>query len=154
MNRVEFEKLRDLPQKVINEDIYFTTSKQNSVFKSNRLVVTNAANAKVFIDIKYNPDTGYFCLNTCVEGIGAICRLERNSHEHGNAGRDHKHSLQKPNCPDNNLPHAEAFPNLQGKNVEQMFRMFCKVASITYNGTFHEPNNTRKGRKNNDNKHP
>jgi hypothetical protein len=140
MNRQEFESLRDLPNKTIEGDIVFTQPRDTPiVFVAAKIPIISTASVRAYLDIRYVTETDYCCFNVTIEGTGQVCRLEHNANNHGKAGRDHKHSLQTEECPMRNLPHADDFAGLQDKTPKEIFKIFCKAASINHQGSFHEP---------------
>lgn len=138
MNRVEFEHLRDLPDKEISQDIIFLP-KNSTTMSFTEVPVVNSLGVELVINGSFVPDIPAIKFNFCIQGIGPICRVEVNSSRHGNAGRTHKHSLQKDNCPRKNLPHADARPDLENKSAREVWETLCQQAKINHSGLFVDP---------------
>ncbi|HEU4951749.1 MAG TPA: hypothetical protein VFT46_07340 [Holophagaceae bacterium] len=140
MNRPEFEALRDLPDKKIEEDIRFS-SKRNlgPLFTAEGIRIQNSLGYDLRLTIKFNPETGSKNFNVHLSGVGPICRLDVDDQDHRPAGRSHKHSLHTPDCPDQNLPQVTGRSELSGKTLEDLFRDFCIMANINHTGAFHAP---------------
>ena len=140
MDRAEFEALRDLPDKVIEDDIRFSRKKNLSpLHTAEDIRISNGPGYDLRLTIKFNPETGSRNFNVHVSGIGPICRLDVDDQAHGPAGRSHKHSLQQPTCPELNLPFVEDRPGESVRNIEDIFRRFCSVANIKHMGQFFPP---------------
>lgn len=141
MNRQEFEWLRDLPSKRIDEDIlYAQKAKGIRVYEFRvQIVVDNRPEIVLSLDGTYNWTTDNTKFNVTLKGVGPICRVDVNGRNHRDQGRTHKHSLHTENCPRNNLPIAVARPDLENLTSRQVFEDFCERANITFNGVFHDP---------------
>jgi len=142
MNRREFETLRDLPDKLIVDDIVFVQNRHISttlilepvkVFGSGYDIVLNGSYIPGIPSIKFN-------FSIIAEG-GPICRIEVNSTVHKKAGRTHKHSLQSDSCPRKNLPHADARPDLDlsKQTPREIWETLCREANISHEGRFIDP---------------
>ena len=93
------------------------------------------------LEIHYNPDVGskVFIIVSRTAG-GPICRLCVDGTAHHPHGRSHKHRLGSADCPKQNLrTHVEDRADLSGKSIEELFGIFCKLASITHDGKFSPP---------------
>lgn len=140
MDRPEFEALRDLPDKVIVEDIRFSKKKNLSpLLTAEDIRIANGLGYDLRLTIKFNPETGSRNFNIHLAGVGPICRLDVDDQAHRPAGRSHKHALQQPTCPDSNLPFAEDRAIDSGRPVEDLFRRFCRMANIQHRGQFFAP---------------
>lgn len=140
MDRSEFEALRDVPDKVIEEDIRFTRKKNlGPLLTAEDIRVANRLGYDIRLTIKVNPETGSRNFNIHVSGVGPICRLDVDDQAHRPAGRSHKHSLRQPNCPLGNLPFVEDRPGDSGRSLEDLFRRFCLMANIQHRGQFFSP---------------
>ncbi len=140
MTRVEFEQLRDLPDKVIVSDIEFIASEgshPNLVF--DQVPVENSLGWDVVLNGTFKPEIPAIVFNFVLRGIGPICRVCVNGQIHGNAGRTHKHSLQVPEDTRLNLPQAVARPDLEGKNPAEVWDILCRQAKIEHRGEFRDP---------------
>ena len=140
MDRLEFEALRDLPDKIIDEDIRFSKKKNLSpLLTAEDIRVVNALGYDIRLTFKFNPETGSRNINVHLSGVGPICRLDVDDQAHRPAGRTHKHSLKQPSCPDSNLPFVEDRPSDSGRGLEELFRRFCRMANIQHRGQFFAP---------------
>ena len=140
MDRPEFEVLRDLPDKVIEEDIRFSKKKNLSpLFTAEDIRIVNSLGYGIRLTIKFNPETGSRNFNVHLSGLGPICRLDVDDQAHRPAGRSHKHALQQPTCPDRNLPFVEDRSSDSGCSLEELFRRFCRRANIQHRGQFFAP---------------
>lgn len=141
MNRTEFEALRNLPGKVIREDIKF--SKRQATAPSlvaEGIPIENADGVQLRLNINFNPEIGSKTFNVHVPGVGPICRLDVDGPKHHPAGRCHKHSVQTERCPDRNLPdNVMDRPDLAGRSVRECLDVFCAMAGITISGGFDAP---------------
>jgi len=142
MDRTEFEALRDLPGKRIEGEIRLIRSKQTSPHLTAEVAIENSAGQELRMNMRYNPETGGSTLNVSVVGVGPICRLDVDAHDHPPAGRQHKHALQRETCsnPGQNLRHGVAArPDLAGASFRRVFEEFCRIAGITHVGTLVDP---------------
>ena len=140
MDRAEFEALRDLPDKVIEEDIRFSRKKNLSpLHTAEDIKIRNGLGYDLRLTIKFNPETGSRNFNVHISGLGPICRLDVDDQAHHPAGRTHKHSLQQPTCPDLNLPFVEDRKSDSGRSLEVLFSRFCKLANIEHRGQLFPP---------------
>jgi len=138
MNRLTFEKLRDLPDKEIRDDILFKKENTNTLIFDN-IRVYNSMGIDLLINGTYKPNIPSIKFNFYVRGTGHICRVEVNSTIHKENGRTHKHSLQKESCPRRNLPYTEPRYDLKDKSVKQVWEIICSQSEINHNGVFVEP---------------
>lgn len=144
MTRQEFEALRDHPDKTITEDIRFKgVTKTAGTVEFRDIEITSAAHPHLplVLNGSYTPRLSKVKFNVMIKGLGPICRVDVNGVVHGAAGRTHKHSLVLPTDPlaQNNLPHADARPDLVGKSPREVFEDFCERASIEFTGHFYDP---------------
>ncbi len=141
MDRKDFESLRDIPDKVIRGDIRFVQRRQThpAMFAEN-IEIQSSSGAALRLNISYNPEAGAKTFNVTAAGVGPICRLDVDGLAHRPAGRSHKHSVQTHRCPDRNLPDGVVDrADLDGKPMAELFAIFCQMANITHEGTFHSP---------------
>jgi hypothetical protein len=140
MDRREFLELRNLPDKVIDGDIEFTSPAEVSpllVFEN--IPVGNSLGLDVRLNGKYNPLLPSVVFNFRVITVGAVCRLEVNGTVH-NGHRNHKHSLHLEEDPRRNLPtNVHPRPDLEGKTARQIWETLCREAHIRHNGRFVDP---------------
>jgi hypothetical protein len=144
MNRQDFEQLRDLPGKVISDDIEFASqqsSSPNLVFDG--IAVKNSLNLDVVLNGTFKPEIPSVTFNFVVRGVGPICRLCVNSKIHKNAGRTHKHDLQHEDDPRQNLPNATARPELKDMTPSQVWGVLMSQASIKHEGSFKDPSGAK-----------
>jgi len=138
MDRQTFEKLRDLPDKEILDDISFKKENAGTLSFDN-VRVYNSMGIDLLLNGKYKPDIPSVRFNFCVRGTGPVCRVEVNSSIHGESGRTHKHSLQKESCPRRNLPYAESRDDLKDKDTGQIWEILCRQSKINHKGIFIKP---------------
>lgn len=141
MNRREFERLRDLPGKVIRRDIRFTRSKATSpAVMADGIAIENGLGVELRMNISVNPEIGAKTINVVEAGVGPICRLDVDGPAHPPAGRGHKHSLQTPECSARNLPDGVVDrEDLRGKSLREVFAEFCRLADIHHEGNLESP---------------
>lgn len=141
MNRIEFEELRNLPGKIIRDDIVFNvTSATGSQTKVvGPLRVENSLGIDLFLNGAYRPWEDGVTYNFAVDKVGPICRVDVNGTNHQTQGRTHKHSLTKETDPKNNLPEAVARPELSSMTAKQVWDVLCKEANIIHEGSFFDP---------------
>ena len=138
MDRIEFERLRDLPDKFIEGDIVLQRSKDTSPLLSIVVPIENSAGVNATLRLELNEKTGTKTINVVVSGVGAICRLEVDGRPHKDYSGSHKHSLKLPDCthPSINLGRQlEERSDLSGKDIKEVFTDFCKKANITHRGS-------------------
>jgi hypothetical protein len=141
VDRQDFEALRDIPDKVIRGDIRLVQRRQTlPAMVADNVEIENSSGTALKLNISYNPEVGSKTFNVTAAGIGPICRLDVDGPAHRPAGRSHKHSVQTDRCPDRNLPDGVIErADLAGKSVTDLFAIFCQIANITHEGTFHSP---------------
>jgi hypothetical protein len=141
VDRQDFEALRDIPDKVIRGDIRLVQRRQTlPAMVADNVEIENSSGTVLKLNISYNPEVGSKTFNVTAAGIGPICRLDVDGPAHRPAGRSHKHSVQTDRCPDRNLPDGVIErADLAGKSVADLFAIFCQIANITHEGTFHSP---------------
>ena len=133
MNRAEFEKLRDVPDKEINQNIVYRMESPVTLSFDN-VAVSNSLGIDLVLNGVIKPGIPQYKFNFHVRGVGPICRVEVNGKIHGTAGRTHKHDLQMESCPRMNLPHAVARPDLAAMTVEEVWATICRQAHIKHLG--------------------
>jgi hypothetical protein len=142
MNRTEFERIRDNPDKEITHDIRFkpVTGKQALEFEGIPVAISGEPYVMAELHGAFTPRLNKVKYNVTVKGVGPICRVDVNGVNHGDAGRTHKHSLELETCPQSNLPlDVVARPDLAGLTARQVFEDFCKRAKIKHSGQFFDP---------------
>jgi len=138
VRRTEFERLRDLREKVIREDIKLTKRKALASVRVTKAVpIENSLGYDLKLHVKVNTETGEKTICVVASGVGPICRLDVDGHEHGASGRSHKHALQSERCPDGNLPcGVRKMDGVSGSDIVTLFGEFCKLANIQFLGRF------------------
>lgn len=141
MNRTEFEALRDIPGKVIRQDIRFSKRQATApAVVAEGITITNTGNVELRLNITFNAEVGSKTFNVHVPGVGPICRLDVDGTPHRPAGRSHKHALQSERCPDRNLPDGVVDrADLSGQSVRELFDVFCAIGNIEHIGAFESP---------------
>lgn len=140
MNRQAFEALRDLPGKIIAEEVVFMEKRAMAPVRFAEVEIAVPGGDSLRMQMTYNPRTGAKTINVTAAGLGAICRLDVDGPPHRPAVPCHKHSLQNEQCPERNLPDGVMdMPALAGSDFEAVFRVFCRDAAITHQGIFHPP---------------
>ena len=134
MDKAEFQRLRDLPNKKIIGDIRLREHRALRGYIAEEVRIENSADTDLRMTVSWNPETDKVKFNVYIPGIGPICRLEVRSKRHGNAGRSHKHSVENERCPDMNLPIAVGRVDLENRTLGDLFGAFCEMASITHEG--------------------
>jgi hypothetical protein len=136
MDRIRFERLRDLPGKTIDIDIHLLPKRDRAgVFVMEDIPINNSEGVDARLKVEWIEETDAKCINVHIKGIGPICRLEVDSKDHAQFGRSHKHALREPTCPENNLPRdITNRDELSGKEVQEIFLVFCVMAKIDYQG--------------------
>jgi hypothetical protein len=88
------------------------------------------------LSITYNPEIGAKIINVHLAAAGGpICRLEVDNAAHRQVGRSHKHSLKTEQCPAHNLQEDLVDrPELSGRGLREIFRIFCESAKIEHTG--------------------
>ena len=142
MTRTEYDVFHRSPRKRIVADIQFAPRPQHpSVLCAGPLAIENPLNLDAALEIHYNPDVGSKVFTIISRSAGGpICRLCVDGTAHHPHGRSHKHRLGSPECPRQNLrTYVEDRPDLSGKSIEELFGIFCQLASITHEGGFAPP---------------
>jgi hypothetical protein len=135
ISRQDFESLRDLPNKTIKENIIFKEDKNvspNLIFE--KVKIHTSLDYEIELNGTYKPSHDSVTFNFIQRGVGPICRFDVNSTVHGDAGRTHKHSLHKESDQRGNLPVAHSRPDLEGKSVEEIWKMICRQSKIQHQG--------------------
>jgi hypothetical protein len=137
MDRREFEELRNLPGKIISDDIVFGLQAHTSpVMTFEGVSMGNDLGLDVVVNGAHNPAIPATKFNFVLRGVGPICRLEVGGPPHGHTGKQHKHELKEETCPGRNLPHAVPRSDLDGKSVREVWTDLCRRAGITHTGQF------------------
>lgn len=140
MNKHEFESLRDLPGKVISQDIKFTLRSETSpnwVFDN--IPLQNALGWEIVLNGTFKPHIPSVTFNFYQRGVGPICRLDVNGTCHKDVGRTHKHALRDEQDQKRNLPTAVARPELNDQSVRAVWETLCQDARIDHQGKFYSP---------------
>lgn len=147
LNREEFERLRDLPDKRITKDIRLTLRRPTApALIADDITIENGAGVELRLTIHHNPEVGSTTFNVDMPGTGPICRLDVDGPRHEPCGRSHKHSLQNPRSPERNLrDNVEDRPDLSGKPVRALFATFCELALIVHDANFSMPDRDDEG---------
>lgn len=141
MDRNEFEHLRDLPGKSINGPIVLKGKPGHAPeLYATDVVIENDAGADLLMDVSFNPETDKKTVNVRERGVGPICRLDVDGPAHRPVTGCHKHSLQKPDCPKNNLPlEVKDRADLSGKSIQDVLDEMCRLGSIEGNPQVQTP---------------
>jgi hypothetical protein len=141
MDRATFEAVRDIPGKIIRDDIRLVARRQTQpALVAENIAIENESGVVLRLNINYNPEIGSKTFNVTAAGIGPICRLDVDGPAHRPVGRSHKHSLQTERCAERNLPdNVEDRADLAGKPLIELFVIFCQMAGITHEGAFLPP---------------
>jgi hypothetical protein len=140
MNKNEFEVLRNLKDKFIEDDIEFQNVRgmgQNLTFE--KIPVENSMGYKILLNGEYSPRLKKIKYNFVLSGIGPICRIEVNGQCHKDKCRNHKHELIKESDPERNLPNAYPRPDLENKTPSELWEIVCKEAKIQHRGRLKVP---------------
>jgi hypothetical protein len=140
MTKLEFQQLRDIPGKIIADDITFQSTAEtapNLIFE--RIQVSNDLGWEVLLNGAFKPGIPSVTFNFVIRGLGPVCRVCVNGSIHKNAGRTHKHSLENENDPRLNLPGAVPRPDLDGKTSKEIWQILCHQSNIQHTGIFNEP---------------
>lgn len=137
----EFKRLRDLPNKVISNDLTFTQTASPFIFRFDEKVF-NALGYDVILTATYNDLLPSVVFNFRVVGNGAVCRYCVNGTVHkdeitGIPTRTHKHTPKQDGCFNNNLPVANNRTDLTISNfsdVELIWETVCAEANIQHSG--------------------
>ena len=109
MNRTEFEALRDIPGKVIRQDIRFSKRQATApAVAAEGIAITNAGSVD-----------------------GTPHRPAGRSHKHALQSE----RCPDRNLPDGVVDRAD----LSGKSVRELFDVFCAIGNIEYIGAFESP---------------
>jgi hypothetical protein len=141
VTREEFVQLRKMDGKTISSDIEFVRNSRlvEDVLCFEKVPVENYLDLEVLLNGSYDRRTGETTFNFVVQGVGPVCRVDVNGNEHGDAGRNHKHELQKESCPRRNLPFAEPRPDFADKTPREIWDQLCLQAKIDHTGKFIDP---------------
>lgn len=130
MTRSEFEALRDAPGKRIGERVELVPDESQPHKFVGRATIRASAGQEAVMHLRFDTRTRAKTINVVLDGIGPICRLDVDGARHRDQGRNHKHDLRTPECPERNLPEAVARPELSGQSMEDIFDFFCAEAGI------------------------
>ena len=110
------------------------------VLAAENLMIENARQVDLRLQISFNPMIGSKTFNVSIPGVGPVCRLDVGGPPHRPAGRNHKHSLLTPRCPDQNLRENVAdHPELDGWPLRYLFDWFCNASNIRFDGELFPP---------------
>ena len=152
----EFRALRDAPGKMIEADIEFQPMADASeIWEFRDVPVENQFGYAISVNGTYDPRIGYIKFNFVLrDGVkrkgrrgkqqgrgraGPICRLEIKGRVHPGAGRTHKQAVTTPTCVRDNLPVAEARPDLEKLGLREAWGWLCQQAKIEHKGQFIVP---------------
>lgn len=125
---------------MIRGDIVFIRKNQTRPLLIAERAIENSSGIKLWLSINFNPEVGSKTFNVSVPRVGPICRLDVDGPAHGEAGRQHKHSLQTERCPERNLPdNVLPRPDLEGLSVRECFEEFCRIAHVQHLGNILPP---------------
>lgn len=138
MNRLDFQALRDLPDKTIRGPIRLTPKQATlPLLTADRIPIENSAGFSILMNINFNPETGSKGINVTLVGEGPICRLDVDGTNHGGVGRSHKHSVRDEHSVRRSLRDGVApRGDLSGKSLREVFDDFCERAHISFEGDF------------------
>lgn len=140
VNRVEFEQLRDLPDKRIEGNVTFSQPKGSKpVHIISPVAVQNSLGFDLVLQGSYNAEIKRLTIQFLVRGTGPICRFCINGRLHKELGRTHKHDLHEEDDPGRNLPTAVTRSELSGKPLESVWKTICAQAKILHIGSFDLP---------------
>lgn len=141
LERDEFERIRDLAAKVIEDDIVFEDhGGHRHVVRAKKVQILNASDKNLYLHVTVNRETEEVNLNVTHPGTGPICRLDVRSNEHPPGGRNHKHDLKVASCPPQNLRRGvTARPEVESMTFIEAFEWFCKQAQIEFRGQLGDP---------------
>ena len=137
----EFKRLRDLPNKVISDDLTFAQTASPFIFRFEEKVF-NALGYDVILTATYNDSLPSVVFNFRVVGNGAVCRYCVNGAVHKDEitripTRTHKHTPKQDRCFNNNLPVAHNRTDLSisdFSDVELIWETVCAEANIEHSG--------------------
>ncbi len=146
MDKKEFDLLKKSDKSIDgNIDLLKTKHGKTEIHKI-IVAIENDIGYELEMKIEFNPRSNSKVINvTCKNISGPICRLEADANQHyiektEKKSRNHKHSLQNENSPRKNLKDGVVErEELSGKTIEDIFKIFCKEASIQHKGKFNEP---------------
>ena len=130
MTRAEFEVLLRSPGKRISESVSLRPDPSQPQKLVAQAIIRNGDGREAVIHIRFDTRTLSKTINVVVSGVGPICRLDVDGARHRTEGRNHKHDLRTPRCPERNLPEAVARPELSGQSIEDVFNAFCAESGI------------------------
>ena len=127
--------------KTVNEDVSFEFApKETRVLEfKNIVILTDSVPYVVTIHGRYLCRTREISYTFVAEGVGPIARYDIRGSRHRNAGRTHFQSMRTLSCPRQNLPHADARPDLEDFNAEQTWQVLLSEAGLTHTGNFFRP---------------
>jgi hypothetical protein len=140
MKKDQFDKLRDLPGKLIFGPVNFSKKQATQPLLHADLDIQNNLGVPLKMNINFNPETGAKTINVVHVGGGPICRLDVDGAEHQDQGRSHKHDVQDDDSVRRRLAYGVTpRPEMSGKPLRDIFNTFCEQANITFEGEFHAP---------------
>lgn len=141
MNRGEFEVLRDMQGKIIENDIRLTAGRRTApLLTADDIEIANSAGRELKLNITFHPQLDSVTFNVTESGNGPICRLDIRGTAHKDQGRTHKHSLQDESSPRQNLGKGVAArPDLETLSILEAWQKFCEMAKIEHRGEFIVP---------------
>jgi hypothetical protein len=148
VTRAEYDVFHQYPEKRIDGDIAFAPRPSHpSILMAGPLPIVNPHVADARLEIHYNPEVGSKIFTiVSASAQGAICRLCVDGQSHDPYGRSHKHRLQTPTCPRQNLKHnIVTHPELSGQSIVDLFSYFCQVTNIQFGGQFTPPADSQNG---------
>ena len=141
MFRHEFEALWAERDKCVMEDITWRRPPgvRKDLFCFDYVPVVCQSGIELGVNGSYSCPTGASTFNFTVNGLGPISRYCVGGTEHKEASRYHQHILIHEKHVRQNLPYAEARPNMEGMTPKQAWDYICQEADITHTGQFFEP---------------
>ena len=102
--------------------------------------IENTSGYDVRLNIRYNIEVESKTFAVDVRGVGPICRLDVDGHNHPPVGRHHKHALQTEKCTNRNLPDGVTdYSHLAGQSLRACFAEFCRLGGISHEGQLNAP---------------
>jgi hypothetical protein len=140
VNRIEFEQLRDLPDKQISGNVTFSAKRgARPLHILDPIEVHNSLGIDLVLQGTYNSVINKLTVQFFVRGVGPICRFCVNGRVHGDCGRTHKHDLLEEDDPGRNIPNAVDRPDLANLSLPEAWGKMCDQARITHVGSFNLP---------------
>lgn len=141
MTILEFEQLRDLPDKTLYGDITFSRGRNPDVFEA-ECRIDNQLGFELILNVKYNDLVPSVVFNFRVTTNGAICRYCVNGASHpdrrtGEQSRTHKHTPESDLCFRQNLPKAKKRDDLSITSFDDVEKVWATIrdeAKIVHQG--------------------